>query len=95
MLDTCVQRIPAYGIILSMEYTLHTRFPDGLESEWNDLLAESAIHVPFLRYEYLQAWWSGHGGGEWPDTSQLAIVTAHQDGRLAGIAPLRGSKDYR
>ena len=94
MLYTCVQRIPAYGIIPSMEYTLHTRFPDGLESEWNNLLAESAVHVPFLRYEYLQAWWSGRGGGEWPLEAQLAIVTAHQDGRLAGIAPLFHTPDY-
>jgi len=77
-----------------MEYTLHTRFPDGLESEWNNLLAESAVHVPFLRYEYLQAWWSGRGGGEWPLEAQLAIVTAYQDGRLAGIAPLFHAPDY-
>jgi CelD/BcsL family acetyltransferase involved in cellulose biosynthesis len=40
-----------------------------------------------LRYEYLSAWWETRGGGEWPD-SELAVVTAHQDGRLVGIAPM-------
>ena len=50
-------------------------------------MAGSVTHVPFLRYEYLSAWWVTRGGGEWPE-SELAVVTAHQDGRLAGIAPL-------
>ncbi len=73
-----------------MEFTLHRAFQDiePLASEWNRLLAESAANVPFLRYEYLSTWWATRGGGEWPDTAELAIVTAEQDGRLAGIAPL-------
>jgi CelD/BcsL family acetyltransferase involved in cellulose biosynthesis len=58
-----------------------------LAADWNKLLAESITHVPFLRYEYLSTWWETRGGGEWPD-SELAVVTARQDGRLAGIAPL-------
>ena len=58
-----------------------------LATDWNALLAESATHVPFLRHEYLSAWWTTRGGGEWPK-SELAVVTAHQDGRLVGIAPL-------
>ena len=78
----------AYGIIAGMKFTLHTTFPQELEKEWNDLLAESAAHVPFLRFEYLQAWWSGRGGGEWPQTARLAIVTAREGQRLVGIAPL-------
>ncbi len=71
-----------------MEYQLHTVFPTHLESEWNALLDQSVTHVPFLRYEYLEAWWQTRGGGEWPPHSELAIVTAHRDGQLAGIAPL-------
>jgi CelD/BcsL family acetyltransferase involved in cellulose biosynthesis len=72
-----------------MQFTLHHTFPDGsFSGEWNRLLAESLTNVPFLRYEYLSAWWATKGGGEWPDSSGLAIVTAEQDGRLAGIAPL-------
>jgi len=71
-----------------MELKLHQSFPDELKDEWNNLLAESINHVPFLRYEYLNAWWETRGGGEWPENARLAIVTAHQDGRLAGIAPL-------
>ncbi len=71
-----------------MEFQLHTTFPTRLESEWNALLDESVTHVPFLRYEYLEAWWQTRGGGEWPSHSQLAIVTAHRDGQLVGVAPL-------
>ncbi len=56
------------------------------------LLAESITHVPFLRYEYLSAWWTTRGGGEWPE-SELAVVTARQAGRLAGIAPLFFSRN--
>jgi len=72
-----------------MEFSLHNDFCDlfRLARDWNTLLAESATHVPFLRYEYLSAWWETRGGGEWPE-AELAVVTAHQDGRLAGIAPM-------
>ncbi|MFH1523803.1 MAG: hypothetical protein ABIF04_02465, partial [Chloroflexota bacterium] len=72
-----------------MEFTLHGKFSDlaPLASNWNALLAESITDVPFLRYEYLSTWWETRGGGEWPEP-ELAIVTAHQNGHLAGIAPL-------
>jgi CelD/BcsL family acetyltransferase involved in cellulose biosynthesis len=72
-----------------MDFTLHHNFSElaPLAAEWNALLAESVTHVPFLRYEYLSTWWATRGGGEWPE-SELFIVTARQNGRLAGIAPL-------
>jgi len=65
---------------------------DALASEWNALLAESVTNVPFLRHEYLRAWWSTLGGGEWP-RGELAIVRASESGRLAGIAPLFLTED--
>ena len=71
-----------------MEFQLYTTFPTELEDEWNALLDESITHVPFLRYEYLEAWWQTRGGGEWPPQSELAIVTARRDGKLVGVAPL-------
>lgn len=77
-----------------MNFTLHTTFPEELRAEWNALLADSITHVPFLRHEYLQAWWEHRGGGEWPD-AELAVVTARQDGRLAGIAPLFYTPDHQ
>lgn len=70
-----------------MEFTTHSDFPYALSDEWNQLLAESTTQVPFLRCEYLAEWWTTRGGGEWPDDSQLAIITAHEGGRLVGIAP--------
>ena len=35
----------------------------------------SASHVPFLRHEYITAWWQGLGGGEW-SKGELYVVTA-------------------
>lgn len=71
-----------------MNFKLHTSFPVDLEKEWNGLLAQSITHVPFLRFEYLYNWWQTRGGGEWPSDARLVIITAHEDGRLLGIAPL-------
>lgn len=71
-----------------MEFALHKQFPKHLEQEWNDLLSRSITHVPFLRFEYLETWWQTRGGGEWPEEAELAIVTAHRNGKLAGVAPL-------
>lgn len=60
----------------------------SIEKEWNALLDLSASHVPFLRHEYLQAWWQGLGGGEWTH-GDLFVLTARDDkGALIGIAPL-------
>ncbi len=71
----------------SMHFELHHQLPGGIQAEWNSLLERSAAHVPFLRYEYQNAWWETRGGGEWPQ-AELTLVTARQDGRLIGIAPL-------
>jgi CelD/BcsL family acetyltransferase involved in cellulose biosynthesis len=77
-----------------MEFALHRNFSElaHLADEWNALLAESITHIPFLRYEYLSTWWATRGGGEWPE-SELAVVTASQDGHLAGLAPLFSARD--
>ena len=62
---------------------------DDLAVEWNDLLACcSASHVPFLRHEYLSAWWRNLGGGEWNQAGLYTIVARQDDDQLVGIAPL-------
>lgn len=71
-----------------MEFKLCQTFHRELQQEWNELLAETSAHVPFLRYEYQEAWWQTKGGGEWSQETQLAIITARENGRLMGIAPL-------
>ena len=60
----------------------------SLEKEWNDLLAISASHVPFLRHEYITAWWDGLGGGEWSQGELYVLTARGEDDRLVGIAPL-------
>lgn len=73
-----------------MDFTLHRTFSDltPAAADWNALLAESILDAPFLRYEYLSTWWETRGGGEWPPSAELALVTARRGGTLAGIAPL-------
>lgn len=70
-----------------MNFTVCTEFSEDLRADWNVLLTESVTHVPFLRFEYLASWWQTRGGGEWPQ-AELAIITAYDGERLAGIAPL-------
>ncbi len=72
-----------------MKYTLINTLENfkKLAPEWNALLAESISNFPFLRHEYLFAWWDSLGGGEW-DSGELAIISAHRGDNLVGIAPL-------
>jgi CelD/BcsL family acetyltransferase involved in cellulose biosynthesis len=70
-----------------MNFTLHKTFSELDSTEWNNLLSESVSDVPFLRYEYLSAWWETRGGGEW-EGGELALASAREDDRLIGIAPL-------
>ena len=72
-----------------MNYTLINTLKDfkKLSPAWNKLLAESIANLPFLRHEYLLAWWNSLGGGEW-DSGELAIITAQRADELVGIAPL-------
>ncbi len=70
-----------------MKYTLHKNFTEIDSQGWNDLVSNSIADTPFSRYEYQTAWWEHRGGGEWND-AQLVLVTACEDEKLIGIAPL-------
>jgi CelD/BcsL family acetyltransferase involved in cellulose biosynthesis len=70
-----------------MEFTRHKAFSELDPTEWNALLSESITNVPFLRHEYLNAWWGTCGGGEW-ERGELALISAREDDELIGIAPL-------
>jgi CelD/BcsL family acetyltransferase involved in cellulose biosynthesis len=65
----------------------------ALADEWNDLLLNSASHVPFLRHEYLVAWWQTLGGGEWEHGELLLITARGEDNQLCAIAPLFFTKN--
>ncbi len=72
-----------------MEYTLHKDFSEINMQEWNDLLKDSVSDAPFLRQEYQRSWWEHRGGGEWlRQRAELVLVTAREDEKLIGIAPL-------
>ena len=60
----------------------------ALAGEWNKLLDNSASDVPFLRHEYMSAWWQTLGGGEWPQGELHVVVGRDETGSPLGIAPL-------
>ncbi len=65
-----------------------------ISEEWNELLNFcGASHVPFLRFEYINAWWEHLGGGEWLQGELLIVCGRQEDGQLIGIAPLFFSKN--
>ena len=70
-----------------MNFTFHKDFSELDLAEWNILLSESISNAPFLRHEYLNAWWGTRGGGEWPG-AELVLLSAFEDNHLVGIAPL-------
>jgi len=70
-----------------MEFTHSTEFTDSLVQEWRSLFDTGLTKVPFLRPEYLQTWWQTRGGGEWPETAQLVLISACENGKLVGLAP--------
>jgi CelD/BcsL family acetyltransferase involved in cellulose biosynthesis len=78
-----------------MDFRTYNTFESlaNYKKAWNDLLSLSASHVPFLSFEYQDAWWRTRGGGEWPQESQLTLVTAFQGDNLVGIAPLFHSRN--
>ncbi|HUV16105.1 MAG TPA: GNAT family N-acetyltransferase [Pelolinea sp.] len=71
-----------------MEIKIHHDISEISTSHWNHLLSRSEIDVPFLRYGYLKRWWDFRGGGEWPEESQLHIISGWDGETLSGIAPL-------
>ena len=70
-----------------MKFTLHKNFSELDPTEWNALLSESISDSPFLRHEYLSAWWATGGGGEWQQ-AELALISARENETLIGVAPL-------
>jgi len=71
-----------------MDFKLHTNF-DLPAEEWNILAEAGILNAPFLRHEYLSTWWSTRGGGEWPqDKTALCLLSARENGKLLGLAPL-------
>jgi CelD/BcsL family acetyltransferase involved in cellulose biosynthesis len=72
---------------MTIEFIRDVAAWDRIRPEWNDLLTRSAAPYPFLRCEFLRAWWDHLGGGEWP-SAELRIAMWREAGALRGIAPL-------
>ncbi len=70
-----------------MEYTLHKDFSEIPAEAWNELAQAGISDTPFARYEMLSEWWKTRGGGEWKE-AELMLISASENGKLIGIAPL-------
>lgn len=71
-----------------MELRILNSFSNIDQARWNNLLEQSETNVPFIRYGYLDSWWTFKGGGEWPENSELVLIAGFSDDQLVGIAPL-------
>ena len=68
---------------------------EALSDAWNKLLSRSINNVPFLRHEFLFAWWQHRGGGEWSTEDQLYLIVGRdQDDELVAALPLFISKNH-
>jgi len=56
---------------------------DGLRESWHDLLDDHCNATVFQTHEWLSTWWKYFG-----DDRRLCLLTAREDSRLLGIAPL-------
>ena len=70
-----------------MEYISHRDFSEIPASAWNQLAEAGISDTPFARHEMLSEWWKTLGGGEWKE-AELALISASENGKLIGIAPL-------
>jgi CelD/BcsL family acetyltransferase involved in cellulose biosynthesis len=52
-------------------------------SEWNALLAESDMDIPFMTFEWFCCWWDSFGEG-----NDLLVLLVREAGKLIAIAPL-------
>jgi CelD/BcsL family acetyltransferase involved in cellulose biosynthesis len=59
----------------------------ALEEDWNRCLSDAVTDVPFLRHEFLSAWWKTLGGGEWDEGELWIGIERDQDGALRAAAP--------
>ena len=62
-------------------YTEESAF-DVLRHDWNSLLQRAPVNHVFYTWEWQKTWWDAYRPGD------LRILACHQDGQLAGIAPL-------
>lgn len=69
------------GAALRLETVSSEQEFANMAEEWNALVASSRQDGPFLRHEWLSAWWDTFGGGE------LSIVTCRNGDRLVGVLP--------
>ena len=62
----------------------------SLDSEWNDAVDRAGIVHPFLRHEWVSAWWDAFGGG---GREELHLIVVRDATRaICAIAPLMSDR---
>jgi CelD/BcsL family acetyltransferase involved in cellulose biosynthesis len=94
-LDAVFERLPSHVVSVSgrlylLKVIRRVEDWDALEPFWDPLLLGCPEHTVFQSYLYQRLWWKHFGHG-----SELAIVVAVQEGKVAGIAPLRIKRERR
>jgi CelD/BcsL family acetyltransferase involved in cellulose biosynthesis len=56
----------------------------GLKDEWNDAVERAATPHPFLRHEWLRAWWDAFH----TDSQQLHVLVVRDKAQICAAAPL-------
>jgi CelD/BcsL family acetyltransferase involved in cellulose biosynthesis len=56
---------------------------DRLAVEWNDAVDRAGLPHPFLRHEWMRAWWQAFGAG-----TELHVIVVRRHGLITAIAPL-------
>jgi CelD/BcsL family acetyltransferase involved in cellulose biosynthesis len=70
---------PGYRTELVRDFTSFLK----LEPEWSELMDRSGMKNPFMRHEWIRAWWECFGQGK-----EMYILVARSCGQICAIAPL-------
>jgi CelD/BcsL family acetyltransferase involved in cellulose biosynthesis len=82
-------------VMIKLEIIQSEQAWEALSDPWNKLLSRSINDVPFLRHEFLYAWWQHRGGGEWSAEDQLYLIIGRdQDDKIIAALPLFISKNH-
>lgn len=82
-------RKPLAALELTVEAISDYRSFVNLEGDWNRLVEEAGIEHPFLKHEWVRAWWDSFGAGK---TLHIIVVKAGK--KAIAIAPLMVSSTW-
>jgi CelD/BcsL family acetyltransferase involved in cellulose biosynthesis len=83
MMSDCGLQAPHSTPLLAVEVISDYRAFLDLETTWNKLVDEAGVEFPFVRHEWIRAYWASFGRG-----ARLHILLVKEGARITAIAPL-------